>query len=67
MGSSINGRSFSLLSGDRICYAKGSSSIINAIVSVLLWMQREAKVQQILYLYKEEIDHISRSICSLQV
>ncbi|KAH8520737.1 hypothetical protein H0E87_001967 [Populus deltoides] len=66
MGSSINGRSFSLLSGDRICYAKGSSSIINAIVSVLLWMQREAKVQQILYLYKEEIDHISRSICSLQ-
>ncbi|XP_061950001.1 uncharacterized protein LOC133673263 isoform X2 [Populus nigra] len=66
MGSLINGRSFSLLSGDRICYAKGSSSIINAIVSVLLWMQREAKVQQILYLYKEEIDHISRSICSLQ-
>ncbi|KAG6754021.1 hypothetical protein POTOM_042029 [Populus tomentosa] len=66
MGSSINGRSFSLLSGDHICYAKGSSSIINAIVSVLLWLQREAKVQQILYLYKEEIDHISRSICSLQ-
>ncbi|KAG6753043.1 hypothetical protein POTOM_043087 [Populus tomentosa] len=66
MGSSINGRSFSLLSGDHICYAKGSSSIINAIVSVLLWLQREAKVQQILYLCKEEIDHISRSICSLQ-
>ncbi|KAJ6427637.1 hypothetical protein OIU84_023096 [Salix udensis] len=66
MGSLINGRSSSLLSGDHIRYAKGNSSIINAIVSVLLWMQRDAKVQQILYLYKEEIDHISRSICSLQ-
>ncbi|KAJ6711391.1 hypothetical protein OIU79_007775 [Salix purpurea] len=66
MGSLINGRSSSLLSGDHIRYAKGHSSIINAIVSVLLWMQRDAKVQQILYLYKEEIDHISRSICSLQ-
>ncbi|KAF9690196.1 hypothetical protein SADUNF_Sadunf01G0170500 [Salix dunnii] len=66
MGSLVNGRSSSLLSGDHIRYAKGNSSIINAIVSVLLWMQRDAKVQQILYLYKEEIDHISRSICSLQ-
>ncbi|KAG6770328.1 hypothetical protein POTOM_026006 [Populus tomentosa] len=67
MGSLINGNSSSLLSGYHICYAKGSSSRINATVSVLLQMQRDAKVQQILYSYKEEIDHISRSICSLQI
>ncbi|KAJ6330565.1 hypothetical protein OIU76_009205 [Salix suchowensis] len=66
MGSSINGSSASLLSGYHIRYAKGNSSRINATVSVLLWMQRDAKVQQILYSFKEEIDHISRSICSLQ-
>ncbi|KAJ6914549.1 hypothetical protein NC651_016735 [Populus alba x Populus x berolinensis] len=57
MGSLINGNSSSF-------YAKGNSSRINATVSVLLRMQRDAKVQQILYSYKEEIDHISRSICS---
>ncbi|KAJ6406757.1 hypothetical protein OIU84_010299 [Salix udensis] len=66
MGSSINGSSASLLSGYHIRYAKGNSSRINATVSVLLWMQRDAKVQQILYSFKEEIDHISRSMCSLQ-
>ncbi|CAK7342019.1 unnamed protein product [Dovyalis caffra] len=67
LGSSINGSSSSLLSGDHFRYAVGNSSRINAIVSVLLWMQRDAKVQQILYLCKEEIDHISQSICALQV
>ncbi|KAF9680808.1 hypothetical protein SADUNF_Sadunf06G0159900 [Salix dunnii] len=66
MGSSINGSSASLLSGYHIRYAKGNSCRINATVSVLLWMQRDAKVQQILYSFKEEIDHISRSVCSLQ-
>jgi len=55
MGSLINGNSSSLLPGYHIRYAKGNSSRINAIVSVLLWMQRDAKVQQILYSYKEEI------------
>ncbi|XP_061963933.1 uncharacterized protein LOC133688459 [Populus nigra] len=61
------GSDSSLLPGYHIRYAKGNSSRIKAIVSVLLWMQRDAKVQQILYSYKEEIDHISRSICSLQI
>jgi len=40
MGSLINGNSSSLLPGYHIRYAKGNSSRINAIVSVLLWMQQ---------------------------
>jgi pre-rRNA-processing protein IPI1 len=48
-------------------YATDCSSRINAIVSVLLLMHKDVKVQQIISSLKAEVDHILRKILSFQV
>lgn len=64
MGSLITDSSSSLFSPK---YATDCSSRINAIVSVLVLMHKDVKVQQIISSLKSEIDHILRKILSFQV
>ncbi|XP_062167443.1 uncharacterized protein LOC133873715 isoform X1 [Alnus glutinosa] len=63
MGSLITDSSSSLFSPK---YAKDCSSRINAIVSVLVLMHKDVKVQQIISSLKAEIDRILRKILSFQ-
>jgi hypothetical protein len=64
MGSLITDSSSSLFS---LKYATDCSSRINAIVSVLVLMHKDVKVQQIISSLKAEIDRILRKILSFQV
>ncbi|KAE8098634.1 hypothetical protein FH972_016679 [Carpinus fangiana] len=64
MGSLITDSSSSLFPPK---YATNCSSRINAIVSVLVLMHKDVKVQQIISSLKAEIDHILRKILSFQV
>ncbi|XP_059463584.1 uncharacterized protein LOC132192307 isoform X2 [Corylus avellana] len=63
MGSLITESSSSLFPPK---YATDCSSRINAIVSVLVLMHKDVKVQQIISSLKAEIDHILRKILSFQ-
>ncbi|XP_059428250.1 uncharacterized protein LOC132162022 isoform X2 [Corylus avellana] len=63
MGSLITDSSSSLFPPK---YATDCSSRINAIVSVLILMHKDVKVQQIISSLKPEIDHILQKILSFQ-
>ncbi|XP_020535669.1 testis-expressed protein 10 isoform X2 [Jatropha curcas] len=65
MSSSIT-QSSSLSSSGHTRYTRSYSSRINAIVSILLLMHKDAKMQQIISSARAEIDLISENICSLQ-
>ncbi|KAE8125193.1 hypothetical protein FH972_020026 [Carpinus fangiana] len=63
MGSLITDSSSSLFPPK---YATDCSSRINAVVSVLVFMHKDVKVQQIISSLKAEVDHILRKILSFQ-
>ncbi|KAF3969199.1 hypothetical protein CMV_006986 [Castanea mollissima] len=66
MGSLITASSSSQCSPNYIQYAMECSSRINAIVSVLVFMHKDVKVQKIIFAFKAEIVHMLQKILSLQ-
>ncbi|KAJ0088119.1 hypothetical protein Patl1_32722 [Pistacia atlantica] len=66
MGSLITQRSSSSLDQIYVQYAMDRSKRINAVVSAILLMHKDAKVRKIVSSFKEEMVHILKSIMSLQ-
>ncbi|KAK1562182.1 hypothetical protein Q3G72_007583 [Acer saccharum] len=66
MGSLITESTASTLSQNYIQYTMDRSNRINAMVSTLLLMHKDAKVQKIISLFKVEMVHILQIIHSLQ-
>ncbi|KAJ0027211.1 hypothetical protein Pint_36174 [Pistacia integerrima] len=67
MGSLITQSSSSSLDQIYVQYAMDRSKRINAVVSAILLMHKDAKVRKIVSSFKEEMVHILKSIMSLQV
>ncbi|KAB1205900.1 Testis-expressed sequence 10 protein [Morella rubra] len=66
MGSLITESSSLLFSPKHIQLSTDCSSRINAIVSILVLMHKEVKVQKIISSHKADVDHMLQKILSLQ-
>ncbi|KAJ7974885.1 testis-expressed sequence 10 protein [Quillaja saponaria] len=66
MGSCINGSSLLPISHNWTRYIADCPSWVDAVSSVLLFIHKDVKLQQILPLFKTDINHIIQSFCSLQ-
>lgn len=67
MGSLITESSSLLFSPKHIQLSMDCSSRINAIVSILVLMHKEVKVQKIISSHKADVDHMLQKVLSLQV
>lgn len=67
MGSAITESSLSLMSDDDTQHAGKCLTTVNAIASVLVFMHKDAKLQKIMSVYKEDISNIIQKVLSLQV
>ncbi|KAL2318607.1 hypothetical protein Fmac_032483 [Flemingia macrophylla] len=66
MGSSITESSLLPVSDKCTQHTRGRVIRVNAVTSVLLLMHKDDKLQQIMYLFKEDIDNIIQQVLSLQ-
>ncbi|KAK7407066.1 hypothetical protein VNO78_08706 [Psophocarpus tetragonolobus] len=66
MGSAITESSFSPISDKCTQHTWNSLIRVNAVTSVLLLMHKDAKLQQIMSLFNEDIDNIIQKVLSLQ-
>ncbi|XP_027349391.1 uncharacterized protein LOC113860993 isoform X2 [Abrus precatorius] len=66
MGSAITKSSLSPISDNCTQHTRNCLIRVNAVTSILLFMHKDAKLQQILALFKEDIDNIIQQILSLQ-
>jgi len=67
MGSAIYDSSVLLKSDKCSQHIKNCLNKVNAVTSVLLLMHKDAKLRQIMSLFKENIDNIVEPVISLQV
>ncbi|KAL2318604.1 hypothetical protein Fmac_032480 [Flemingia macrophylla] len=67
MGSSITESSLLPVSDNCTQHTRGRMIRVNAVTSVLLLMHKDDKLQQIMYLFKEDIDNIIQQVLSLQI
>ncbi|TKY65839.1 Testis-expressed sequence 10 protein [Spatholobus suberectus] len=66
MGSAITESSLSAISDKCTQHTRNCLTRVNAVTSVLLLMHKDAKLQQIMSLFKEDIDNITQQVLSLQ-
>ncbi|RDX92488.1 Testis-expressed protein 10, partial [Mucuna pruriens] len=66
MGSAITESSLSSISDKGTQHTRNCLIRVNAVTSVLLLMHNDAKLQQIMSLFKEDIDNIIQQVLSLQ-
>lgn len=67
MGSAITESSSSLMPDDGTQLPGNCLTRVNAIASVLVFMHKDAKLQKIMSVYKEDIANIIQEVLSLQV
>ncbi|PNY05974.1 hypothetical protein L195_g002436 [Trifolium pratense] len=67
MGSAITESSFSLENDNGTQHTRNCLTRVNTVASVLVLMQKDAKLQQIMSEFKEDIDNIIQKVISLQV
>jgi pre-rRNA-processing protein IPI1 len=67
MGSAITESSFSLENDNGTQHIGNCLTRVNTVASVLVLMHKDAKLQQIMSEFKEDIDNIIQKVLSLQV